>query len=205
MLVFIDEAGDAGRKVDQGSSAYFVVSCVIFEDHEQATTCDQRIDELRKELRYPVSFEFHFAHNSHRVRLAFLEVIKPYKFNYTTVIISKNKTLLMGSELNSKESFYQYAISMVLTKIQHHLDSAIIILDKSGGHGFRNNLAKYLQITHNGGKKMFKQLKQQHSHTNNLLQIADYISGIISRKAQKKRDWEKYYHHISSKELLLQS
>ena len=80
MLAFIDESGDSGFKLEKGSSPYFVVALVMFEDHEEAEACDHRIGLLRRELGYPPDFEFHFAHNSHRVRLAFLQAVAPYDF-----------------------------------------------------------------------------------------------------------------------------
>ncbi len=42
MLVFIDESGDIALKVNQNSSPFFVVSLVIFEDHEEANRYGQR-------------------------------------------------------------------------------------------------------------------------------------------------------------------
>ena len=50
MLVFIDESGDSGLKVTQGSSRYFTVSLVVFEDHDEALACDKRIELLKREL-----------------------------------------------------------------------------------------------------------------------------------------------------------
>lgn len=50
MLVFIDESGDPGLKIEKGSSRYFTVSLVVFEDKEEALACDQRIGLLRREL-----------------------------------------------------------------------------------------------------------------------------------------------------------
>lgn len=43
MLVFVDESGDPGMKLEGGSTPYFTVALVIFEDHEEATACDLRI------------------------------------------------------------------------------------------------------------------------------------------------------------------
>ena len=77
MLVFIDESGDTGRKVELGSSRYFIVSLALFEEHEEAINCDQRIGLLRKELKIADRFEFHFSDNSHNIRLAFLNAIQP--------------------------------------------------------------------------------------------------------------------------------
>jgi len=48
MLVFVDESGDTGLRLSKGSSNYFVVTLVSFQDHDEATRCDRTIDELRK-------------------------------------------------------------------------------------------------------------------------------------------------------------
>lgn len=71
MLAFIDEAGDTGLRTEDGASRVFIVALVIFEDHEEAIACDQRISLLRKELNYPEHYEFHFGHNSDRLRKLF--------------------------------------------------------------------------------------------------------------------------------------
>ena len=47
MLVFIDESGDAGLKLDSGSTDYFIVTLVAFEDRDEATAADQRIQLLK--------------------------------------------------------------------------------------------------------------------------------------------------------------
>ena len=106
MLVFVDESGDAGRKLDRGSSQYFTVVLVSFNEREEATACDQRIGLLRHELGLPEDFEFHFRHNSHRVRLAFLEAILPYNFFYHAFVLNKDPGKLYGRGFQFKESLY---------------------------------------------------------------------------------------------------
>jgi len=61
MLVFVDESGDVGIKVASGSSRYFTVTLLVFEDHEEALAADDRIDLLKCELGLPDDFEFHFT------------------------------------------------------------------------------------------------------------------------------------------------
>ena len=60
MLMFIDESGDPGLKVGSGSSKYFIVALVAFEDHDEALAADDRIDLLRREIGLSEKFEFHF-------------------------------------------------------------------------------------------------------------------------------------------------
>lgn len=206
MLVFIDESGDTGRKIGYGSSLYFVITLLLFEDKEEAVACDQRINLLRRELELPPDFEFHFAVNSERIRFAFLNAIQPYHCVFFSVVIDKDPSKLWGPGFVTKQSFYQYACHMVFANALPYLRNATVILDKSGSPDFRNRLAKYLRdrLNNRSGDPIIKKLKQQRSSSNNLLQLADYISGVVSRKAQEKGDWKKYYRYISSKQMWVQ-
>ena len=57
MLVFIDESGDSGLKVEAGSSRFFTVALVVFEDYEEANACDKRIELLAKEIGWVAGSE----------------------------------------------------------------------------------------------------------------------------------------------------
>ena len=89
MLVFIDESGDAGLKIKKGSSKFFTVSLVVFEDNEEAIACDQRIELLKREIGWVKPDEFHFKRNSDRVRRAFLGAVAPYNFFYYGIVINR--------------------------------------------------------------------------------------------------------------------
>lgn len=206
MLVFIDESGDTGRKVNQGSSKFFVISLVLFEDNDEALACDQRIALLKREMGKDNRFEFHFQDNSEKIRVAFLESIIPYSFAYFSVVIDKDPKKLVGEGFNVKESFYKYACHMAFTNAKPHLDNATVILDKSGSPTFQRSLRKYLNTKTNGdgGRTIIKKLKQQASHSNNLLQLADYVSGVINRKYLGKKNWQDYYKYLSPKEISVQ-
>jgi len=61
MLVLIDESGDCGLKFGRGSSDFFTCTAVVFSSEFAANACDRAIDELRRELKKPSGFEFHFS------------------------------------------------------------------------------------------------------------------------------------------------
>src|SRR3989344_5384822 len=103
MLVFIDESGDSGLKIDEGATKYFGIFMVAFEENDEALSCDQRIGLLRRELNLPQDFEFHFHRTSKRVREVFLKAVLPYQFFYYGIIINKKK--LFGEGFKNKESF----------------------------------------------------------------------------------------------------
>ena len=90
MLAFVDESGDPGRKIGKGSSLFFSVACVTFDENDEALACDQRITLLRRELRLPDGYEFHFFSNSRRVREAFLKAVAPYSFFYHAFSLNKD-------------------------------------------------------------------------------------------------------------------
>jgi hypothetical protein len=200
MLAFLDEPGDVGRKVGHGSSDYFIVSLVIFEDNDEALNCDQRINLLRRELKYPEDYEFHFTDNSKRVRELFLQAVEPYQFTVFTVAIDKDPTKLYGAGFDIKESFYKYACSMAFTNAKPYLDHATVIIDKSGSPTFISSLRRYLRDRMNDEKKAhIKKIKVQDSKSNNLIQLVDYVCGVTNRKLNAKSDWGDYWKYINTK------
>lgn len=202
MLAFIDESGDTGRKIQQGSSEFFTVGVVIFDDNDEALRCDQAISSLREEMSKPQDFEFHFTENSKRVKAKFIELISRFNFYYLAVSINKDPAKLTGEGFNHPKSFYKYACGLVLMNASQYLHEANIKIDKSGNRLFQGELSKNnrQKIDGRSGSKI-KKFKSENSKNNNLLQLADYITGIVSRKIKGKPDGIEYYKKISAKEL----
>lgn len=206
MLAFIDESGDTGLKTDEGASRFFVVVMVLFEDHEEALRCDQRISLLRAELGYADRFEFHFRENSDRQRKRFFEAVAPYDFQYFGFALNKGSEKLWGPGFEHKASLYKFTCGIVFENAKPYLTDAIVVLDESGTDTFRSQLGKYLgrRMTTAGGMRLIKKIKMQRSAGNNLLQLADYVAGVVSRKVQrKKKEAAEYYRYIAAKEVLL--
>ncbi|MFA6518596.1 MAG: DUF3800 domain-containing protein [Candidatus Shapirobacteria bacterium] len=58
MLIFIDESGDAGFRIQKGSSAHFVISLVIFDDELDAEETALKIKRLKKSYFTPFPYEW---------------------------------------------------------------------------------------------------------------------------------------------------
>ena len=205
MLVFIDESGDAGLKLQTGSTKYFVVTLVIFNDHDEALGADQRIDLLRKELNLRKGFEFHFSKLDKSRREAFLNALCIYDFYYFAIVI--NKSGITGPGFQYKESFYKYACSLVFENAKSCLEDATIIIDGSGTREFRKELKAYLRkkMTSLGlDRRYIKKLKIQDSAKNNLLQLADMVSGSVARSYSNKNDAWCYRSCIGQRERYVQ-
>lgn len=185
MLVFIDESGDSGLKVDQGSSRFFVVTLVMFEDNEEAVACDQRIQLVRR---------------------AFLNAVSPYNFFYYGIVINKDLSKLWGEGFRNKSSFYKYACGLVFENAKERLRDAVVVIDRSGSLEFKNQLAKYLRRKVNTpGERLITKVKMQRSEGNNLLQLADYVAGIINRSVQKKPKGDLYRKMLAHREIRVQT
>lgn len=203
MLIFIDESGDPGLRIEKGSSRFFTIALVVFEDNDEAEACDKRIELLKRELGWNSKSEFHFKRNSKKVRETFLKAVSPYNFFYYGIVINKDLKKLWGEGFKDKQSFYKYACSLVFENAKEKLDKAIILIDESGSLEFKRQLGTYLKRRMNtDSKKLIKKVKMQRSTSNNLLQLADYISGVINRSIQKKD--KTFRRIISHREIYVQ-
>ena len=204
MLVFVDESGDPGLKLGQGSSKYFIVTAVIFEELDEAQAIDLRIGLLRRELNLSQDYEFHFSKNKAIIRETFLKAVGKYDFFYFSIVI--NKKALYGEGFNYKESFYKYACSLVFENAKPYLNMATIIIDGSGSREFRNQLGTYLRRKiNNENNRYIKKVKIKDSRKNNLIQMADMICGAVYRsfKLAKKSD-SRYRDIVKHREIYVQ-
>ena len=102
MLALIDESGDSGFKIGKGSSKYFTIALVIFEDDDEAIACDNRIEILKRELGWITRSEFHFKSNSDKIREAFFRAVLPYNFFYYGFVLNKYSTKFYMESFKSK-------------------------------------------------------------------------------------------------------
>jgi len=207
MLVFVDESGDTGLKLDHGSSRFFTVALVAFEEASDAVACDQRIQLLKTELGLTPEYEFHFKKNSDKVRDAFLRAVSPYNFFYYGIVINKDPSKLYGEGFKNKESFYKYACSLVLENAKGKLRNATVVIDESSSDDFQRRLATYLRrrLEVKQGECLIKKVKMQRSQSNNLLQLADYVAGVINRSvSDNKKDAKGFRRLIAHREIQVQ-
>ena len=197
MLVFVDESGDPELKLDEGSSEYFIVTLVLFEEAEEANAADLRINLLRRELNLSSKFEFHFSENKYRIRAAFSKAIVPYNFFYFAIVI--NKKGLYGEGFKFKESFYKYVCGLVFENAKQYLCQATVIFDSHGSKDFRRQLHSYLKRKINTKDKSYSHItkvKIQDSSKNNLIQMTDMICEAIRRSFRSDSKQDQQYRNL---------
>lgn len=179
MLVFIDDSGDPGFKLEKGSSRFFVIGLVIFDDPLEAEKAAIAIKELRRNLHFPDDMEFKYHKSRAEVKQRFFQTINAFKFRVRAFVVDKK--LIHSDELkHNKNSFYSYAIKMVLKHSHGTILKAKLRIDGSGDRGFRRNFVAYLRHQLNSQERqIMEQCRLVDSKGNVLIQMADMISGCI--------------------------
>jgi hypothetical protein len=182
MLVFIDESGDAGLKVDEGSSTHFIFTLILFEDKAEAEKVDNHIDTIRQQLGLRKEFEFHFNKLSQKFKGHFFKEVCNFEFKYFSYVIDKQDVL--ADSFETTESFYLYACKQSVLVAKDYLNEAIVVIDGRSSRKSRQHIATYLKNNLNEKESeifRIKKVKLEDSHKNNLLQLADMICGAVAR------------------------
>lgn len=201
MLVFIDDSGDTGFKINKGSTENFVISLVVFNDNLEAEKTAVAIKELRRKLKFPDDVEFKFNKSNKKIREKFLYTINSFNFKIRSLVVDKHK--IRSDELkNNKESFYGYFIKMALKYNNDSIYEAKIKIDGSGDRIFRRSFLTYLRRELNSKqRKVIKNCKLVDSKGNVLIQMADMVAGSIRRSYDKNKNDSKIYKDIIKKHI----
>lgn len=194
MLIFIDESGDPGFKITQGSTTHFVTVMVIFNDYKQAEGCSLAIKTLQQKLKF--NTEFKFNKSKAEVKDQFFEVISPFTFEVWALVVDKQKIYSENLKRND-DKFYNFFVKNLL-KSGAALKDAKVKIDGSGDREFKDRLQRYLKNELSPG--MVKSVKFVDSQKDSLVQLADMTVGAIARSYKTdKKDAHKWRLAISSK------
>jgi hypothetical protein len=199
MLVFIDDSGDPGFKLDRGSTSHFVIAMVIFDDELEAEKTAVAIKELKRDLCWSENIEFRFFKNSHDIREKFLKVVDKFNFKIRCLVV--DKTLVYSHELRTnRNSFYSYFIKEALKNNGGSIMDAKIRVDGGGDRLFRKSFLGYLRRELNSDQIcIIKNCKLIDSKSNVLVQMADMVAGSINRSYNKERKYFNFYKKIIAK------
>lgn len=183
MLVFIDESGDSGFKVDKGSTPVFAVALAAFECHEEAARCDAIIREALETLRVKPEFKFSKARDG--VRDAFFDAVLGCDFRVRCLVVQK-ELIRSGRLRTNKEEFYQFFVKTMLKFDDGLLHDARVVIDGSGERTFRRDLKKHL--TRHTAPGAIRDVRLKASHGDPLVQLADMCVGAVARSYREDRD-----------------
>ena len=171
MLVYIDDSGDPGLKIGQGSSTHFVFALVGFEQEEHAEDARARIHRLRERLGFSTRSEFKFNKASRSVREQFFRALVPSRFTVHSLVVDKTR-LHDPRFRRGKNAFYDTAIREVLHHYRDVFAEARVQLDGSAERHYRQRLQRDLRRL-----GQVREVRLARSHSEPLIQLADMIAG----------------------------
>ena len=182
MLVYIDESGDAGFRVERGSSPVFVAAMVIFQDADDAALTRDLIKGSAARLLH--KGEFKFSKSRDEVRDRFFRAVAAGPFRVRAIVVEKARihSAVLRSE---KESFYEFFVKQMLRHDNGRLTNARVIIDGSGDRAFRQKLSVAIRRKVRDGA--IRDCRFSDSRTDPLIQLADMCAGAIARSFRTDR------------------
>jgi hypothetical protein len=185
MYGYLDESGSQG--VANYIDDYLVVSLVLFTDKATADKCSATIDRLRAQLGVTDNYEFHRSSNSSAIQAGFLKLIPHLDFKFITIAIRKNHL--------KKHASYAHIAKLLAQEIAERFTELKIEMDSNPL--LYTELRKQLKLA----KLNYIRVKQVKSHTNNLIQLADYVVNISSKKVKRTPKSITWYRPLTGKML----
>ena len=198
-IIYIDDSGDAGFKFKRGSSEYFSIVCVVFDDWLDAEETALRIKRLRRTLGWPDTREFKFHNSSSKTRQAFLNTVNSCNFKVWAITVNKSGIQTVEAKKNAGK-FYNFIIKELLLHHMHNIFSASVHIDGEAKRAYKQAAFTYIRQHVNKDAKRIVNMVFADSVGNDLIQLADMVVGAVQRSKQtEKTDSTLYYSIIENK------
>lgn len=201
MLAFIDDSGDAGFKLENGSSRHLVIACCIFETDEAAERANMAIRDFKTQNSWPTSRELKFHNLREDLRLEFLALCPALEFTLRAVVIDKGARVFPTFDSRGAP-FYLFAIAQLISSSSDILLNSRLHIDGRVSRETARTSSKYLKEVSNKETQVVAKIKYVDSKPNNLIQLADMCAGAIRRS--QETDHTKQGLYISALQPLLQ-
>ena len=180
----MDESGAPG--VAKSKEDYLAISLVIFDSREATEKYSDSIDRLRTRLKLPEGYEFHFSRNSKQPRDAFIKLISSMNFRIITVILKKNDFKQTASYSRLAE-YLAREITSRFSRLRIEMDTNPIL---------QKELKKHLK---SADPRI--SIRPVRSTSSNLVQLADYVVALSTRKAKGSAKAIQQYRPLIKKHL----
>lgn len=186
MFGYLDESGAPG--VASHNKDCLTVSLVLFSSEKSKNQSISKIEELCKLLHLPDNYEFHCSSNSTKPQLAFLRLLSNLNFIFITIVIHKN-------DFKKTASFTRMS-ELIVNIIEKHFPIIKIEMD--------SNPILYAELRKRIREKNLKNIKvrERNSRSSRLIQVADYVVNISTKKAKNTQKSCELYKFIKDKELI---
>jgi len=140
-LIFVDDSGCTGFKFGRGSTDYFGIAAVFFDDDLDAEETALKIKRLRRSLGWHDLHEFKFRKTSKSIKKQFLETVKSLNYRVVITIIDK-RTITDNKYKNNPGEFY-YNVILKTLQSGGEFEKANIAIDGEKGSDHRRNVKAF--------------------------------------------------------------
>ncbi len=193
MIIFIDESGDPGFKVNRGASRYFILSALVAENKEIiAKICN---DPGLKKISSRGEMKFNKM-NKHLVKEA-LTILSKYPIKIYILAIDKQNAFIPMRY--SQASIYECIFFLLLKNcFSQNTDFVEIRLDGLKNNKFVSGLKVALRRRFN----LKVNLRMANSRSDILIQFSDLIAGSVRRSYCKEKGDQLSYRSIIQKKIV---
>jgi len=172
-LIFIDDSGCTGFKFGRGSTDYFAIAAVFFDDDLDADEATLKIKRLRRSLGWHDLHEFKFRKASKAIKKQFFETVR--SFNYRVVLATIDKRNIIDKKLQKDPNEFYYRVILKVLQTGGEFKKANIIIDGEKGVDYRRNVKTYFRK--NLPDFSINNMTFVDSQKDSLVQLADMIVG----------------------------
>jgi len=176
---YADESGDAGYDFGANSSSFFVMGTVLPNQPERLV---YRLLSLRRVLRRPETFEFHFRQANAKTRQLFLEVVRDEPCDVLIAVVHKQYAPTDFRRLG-KLGVYSHAFAGLSLRAPFVMSQCRVHLDGSGKQkqflqGLKSNVRWACRVAGRAEQSPadIRLLDSGHS----LIQCADMVTGAVA-------------------------
>jgi hypothetical protein len=177
-LAFIDEFGNNGLDFEKPDvSTHFIVTAIIV-DEEKLNLIEEKLEIVRKKHFQTGEIKSKSIGDNDKRRIEILNDISTIDFHLFASIVDKRELKTKG--FTYKQSFYKFLHALVDRELFRIYPNIKIVADEHGGDEFKKSFIKYIESNH--VSDLFNQkFNLTNSKSNLLVQLADFISGTLSR------------------------
>lgn len=209
MPTFIDESGDTGP-VKDGGTPYFRLAAVWVPRIDDVDLFRRRIQDLRRELGLPQSFEFKFAktHSKPELRRAFFSTALAQEFRFAVSSIDKNDAYWASADRTEQHWACVTDIAVALRPIYHRAEETrksplkeLIVVDDNGDRSFLGVIKRQfrgLGSKRQPGSSMIGKVLFRNSRDHEMLQLADMVCGAVGSMIDEKN--QIWYSQIAERD-----
>lgn len=191
MRAFIDESGNTNLNTSSdGSSTYFIISAVIINDKliDKSIKLSERIREDNFQSGVIKSSK---VGNNYKRRAKIITQLNKIPFKLYALVVDKNE-IKLDSGLRFKISFLKFLNGKVYNTLFNGIHDVYIEADKHGSSEFMESFDRYISSNHKPDLFSNSDFNFVNDEDSVLVQVADFISGTLSKIYENKYDENLY-------------